>query len=126
MKNKIYVAIDGNEIGKIIEKYLLCGDTETLSKFSSTLTNCILRISSFIKNNNGELIMAGGDNVLACLPEDVFLILKEFIINDTKDVIFSFSIGTSTEPLGSYLALKYAKANHLFSVRFEDNKFTSY
>ena len=69
----------GNEIGKIIEKYLLCGDTETLSKFSSTLTNCILRISSFIKNNNGELIMAGGDNVLACLPEDVFLILKEFI-----------------------------------------------
>ena len=124
MMNKIYVAIDGNEIGKIIEKYLLCENLEELSKFSTTMNDCVLKISLFIEKNNGTLIMSGGDNIFACLPEDVFPILKKYINKHSENAVFSFSIGVSTYPLGSYLALKYAKANHLNSVKFDDGKFS--
>lgn len=122
--NKIYVAIDGNEIGKIIEKYLFCENLEELSKFSTTMNDCIIKIGLFIEKNKGILIMSGGDNILAGLPEDAFPSLKKYISKCSQNTNFSFSIGISTYPLGSYFALKYAKANHLYCVKFADGIFS--
>ena len=122
--NKIYVAIDGNDIGRIIEKYLLCENLEELSNFSKDMNGAILNISRFIENNNGMLIMSGGDNILACLPEGIYPELKRYISRYNENIAFKFSVGVSKYPLGSYLALKYAKANKVYSIKFDDGKFS--
>lgn len=124
--SNIYVAIDGNEIGKIIEKYLFCDELEELSKFSSTMNDIIFKIGAFVENNEGVLVMSGGDNIFACIPEGIYPTLKNFISKCNENNIFKFSIGVSTYSLGAYLALKYAKANHLYSVKYDEGKFCNY
>ena len=121
--NKIYVAVDGNEIGKIIEKYLFCENLEELSRFSSTMNKSVNEIGLYIEKCGGVLVMSGGDNILACLPVDSYLLVKEYIRNYNGNDFFNFSIGVSQYPLGSYMALKYAKLNHLYSVKFDNGKF---
>ena len=121
--NKIYVAVDGNEIGKIIEKYLFCENLEELSRFSETMKKSVNEISSFIEKCEGALVMSGGDNILACLPADNYPVVKEYIRKFNENCIFNFSIGVSSYPLGSYMALKYAKLNHFYSVKFDNGEF---
>ena len=120
MQNRLYVAIDGNEIGKIIDKYILSEELEKLGCFSRMMNKCVADIESFILDNHGLLIMAGGDNIFAELPEAEINSLKDYVAKKNKTMEFDFSVGFSTSPLGAYLALKYAKANHLFSVFYED------
>ena len=90
------------------------------------MNDSVSKISAFIEKNNGVLVMSGGDNILACLPENVYLALKNIISKYNENTNFKFSIGVSTYPLGSYLALKYAKANHLYAVKYDNGKFSNY
>ena len=121
--NRWFVAIDGNEIGKIIEKYILCEDLKRLSKFSRCMNECITTIDLFIKKNDGKVIMSGGDNILACVSEQNINFIKEHIKKYNDEFEFKFAMGAGTSLVEAYLALKYAKVNQLFSVCFEDGEF---
>lgn len=103
----MYIAIDGDSIGKKIEYYILEGKLDELKKFSDNMLKNIENLKRSILKCNGKIYMAGGDNILAFLPDiNIKHIIKEVVC---LRGINSFSIGYSQEVQGAYLALKYAK-----------------
>ncbi len=117
----MYISIDGDEIGKIIERYILNEDLKSLRKFSNNITNSIRLFEEFIKNVNGKIFLVGGDNIFASVSKDRMQELLDFVnkVNTTSNV--KFSVGYSTDILSTYLALKYAKSLKRGALVFLDN-----
>lgn len=105
----VYISIDGNNIGKIIEYYILENKLEELSDFSRKLSFTTGFICKEILRLGGKIIMAGGDNILACISIDALNEITK-ITADNSDIHMRFSIGIGSSATASYLALKYAKA----------------
>ena len=123
MINYYFIAIDANEIGKRIEKYILNEQHEELAKFSTDMSKSVNEIQDFISCYKGKTIMAGGDNILAQIVADDVDIIVGFVrkINVSHDYKFALGLGVSSS--GAYLALKYAKVTSLFAIKYEDDKF---
>lgn len=118
----IYVAVDGNETGKHLEKYLLSNDLEMIRTLSSELNLQIERLRSFLAGAGGEILMCGGDNILAAVDDSIFMEIREMIPKlQEGEVHFSTGIGTSIR--NAYLALKYAKALHAYEMSFDGEAF---
>lgn len=112
----MFIAIDGNSTGKIIEKMILDNELEKLARFSSELQLVIQSISDYIIRNAGVIIMSGGDNILAEIPPDTYkAILKAANLLSVENLRFSVSLSTSVQ--GAYLGLKYAKAANICIVK---------
>lgn len=111
----MFIAIDGNSTGKILEKLIFSNDLTKLTQFSTMLQLKIKMMRDVIVDYSGNIIMAGGDNILAEIPSSSCdRIIQEFgslVIDD-----YSFSISLSTSVQGVYLGLKYAKAANLRKV----------
>lgn len=126
MNNNIFISIDGNNTGSIIQKYILSNELEKLNEFSSNLTAVIHCITRFIEKEKGIVYLTGGDNILAYIP----LYNLDNIINIVKDLTlkeFTFSIGIGNSSTDAYLALKYAKVSKSQSViRYHENCFVEY
>lgn len=120
---KYYIAIDANETGKILEKYLFSGDLNGLRTFSERMKQTIANMDEYLKSKDCSVFMAGGDNVMAEINENNVLEIIEYIkdINQTQKLRFSVGIGGNSAQ--SYLALKYAKVNGIFAVKFLGDKF---
>ncbi len=110
--NNIYIAIDGDSIGKLLEKYIFSGNENDLHRFSSSIQEDIDEISNIIISFSGTIIMKGGDNILAkCDMNSVNDILKQVqTLNIKRDYHFSTGLGDTIT--ASYMALKYAKLSH--------------
>lgn len=109
MNNSLYVSIDGNNIGKLLERHIFCDDLDSLSAFSKTLTNNINTLHSYILICKGIVYIAGGDNILALIPSQHI----PQVIEKTRSLEGSgitFSIGMGQTAVAAYLALKYAKS----------------
>lgn len=126
MNNNIFISIDGNNTGSIIQKYILSNELEKLNEFSSNLTTAIHCITKFIKKEKGIVYLTGGDNILAYIP----LSNLDNIINIVKDMEpeeITFSIGIGNSSTDAYLALKYAKVSKSQSViKYYENSFVEY
>ena len=111
----MFIAIDGNSTGKILEKLIFSNDLTKLTQFSTMLQLKIKMMRDVIVDYSGNIIMAGGDNILAEIPSSSCdRIIQEFgslVIDD-----YSFSLSLSTSVQGAYLGLKYAKAANLRKV----------
>jgi GTP cyclohydrolase III len=123
MTNEFFIAIDANEIGKKIEKYILNEQLEELEKFSNQMLNSIYDIKEFIHTHNGKVIMAGGDNILAKISIDDVPSILDYVSNLNTNYDYKFSTGIGVGSAGAYVALKYAKVNNLFAVKYETDKF---
>lgn len=110
--NSIFIAIDGNNIGRKIEYLILDEKLEELQNFSNEISHRVRQISHAIESTGGKIFMSGGDNILAEISntQTDFLIdvLKK---NQTDRFTFSMGIGNNTKM--AYLALKCAKAMNL-------------
>ena len=111
----MFIAIDGNSTGRILEKLIFSNDLTKLTQFSTMIQLKIKMMRDVIVDYSGNIIMAGGDNILAEIPSSSCdRIIQEFgslVIDD-----YSFSISLSTSVQGVYLGLKYAKAANLRKV----------
>lgn len=124
MNNEIYISIDGNGVGKIIEEKILSDNLLPLKEISQKITLQIQYLTEWIEKHGGIVYLSGGDNILAYIHIQY---LDELInkIYYFKDV--AFSIGLGNNPKDAYLALKYAKVSHAFlPVLYNDNRFTFY
>lgn len=111
----MFIAIDGNSTGKIIEKMILDNELEKLSSFSSVIQKKIQSISKSIIQQSGKIIMAGGDNVLAEVPTSSYCkLLRKLDLLSIGN--FSFALSISTTIQGAYWGLKYAKAANMAMV----------
>ena len=110
MIDSLYVSIDGNNIGKLLERHIFCDDLDALSAFSQTLTNHINSLHRYILACEGIVYLAGGDNILALVPsQHITQVIKE--TRSLEDNGITFSIGIGKTAVAAYLALKYAKSS---------------
>lgn len=106
----IYISIDGDNIGKKLEKYILNEDLSGVKEFSYQITQSIRNFERIIRKTGGDIFFSGGDNILAFVNDDylnnIIQIVKE--VNDHS--IYSFSVGLGNTLKDVYLALKYSKS----------------
>lgn len=109
----LYILGDADRVRSKIEKLLLTGKLEALKQFSDTLTVSISAISQHIqKAFSGEVLMAGGDDILFRVPQDKFskcdleLISQEF----TSQSGCTISFGVANDIKTAYINLRHAKA----------------
>ena len=116
MNDILYVSIDGNNIGRELERLMLGERLEELKIFSETMLQTISKIVRHVEEIGGEVIMAGGDNVLARMSESNANELSRWVAKLKTDKI-SFSVGIGNNVKMAYLALKYAKVNGIDSFK---------
>ena len=118
----MFLAIDGDSTGRYIEKMILDNELEELTRFSLKLQRTISDFCKYIIQNSGNIIMAGGDNILAEIPSSSYCeILRGLEAISIED--YSFSIAVSISLQGAYWGLKYVKATKIkmVEVRVLDN-----
>lgn len=120
----MYISIDGDGVGKVIEKYILLERIPELSKISGKIRGYTDTIVEKIIENEGEIIMQGGDNILAQITDQAIDKIMETIDEINKEQIIQFSVGISKSVLGAYMALKYAKSLECNrKIEFKDAQF---
>ncbi len=101
---KVYYAIDGDDIGKVIEKYLLEENARNASLFSALVENKLEAIKLFFEKYNAEIIFCAGDSLLVQIDEIIKIPIE---LTESSDITFSIGIGDSLS--NAVLALKKAK-----------------
>jgi len=113
----MWISIDGDKIGKTVEKYLLEGNLETLSFYSRKVKDIVGQIEEILIMNQAIIIVSAGDEIISHSVDehlDIHGIIKKSI---SDDITFSCGIGTTCQL--SFLALKYAKSiggNHMVTA----------
>ena len=111
----MFIAIDGNSTGRKIEKLIFTNELTKLAKFSEMIQCRIEAMKKTIVHYSGNVIMVGGDNILAEIPLSFYSeLLNELEPLTLEDYSFSVSISTSVQ--GAYLGLKYAKSANLKAI----------
>ena len=115
--NKVYVSVDGDNIGDILEKHLINNNLDSAKKLSQSILEWIDNLSKFITDElNGEILIKGGDSLLCTIEEDKLNLFIKKIKEIQKNYPFTCSVGVGKSCRESFLALKIAKAkgrNHI-------------
>jgi len=104
----IYVGLDGDDIGKKIEKCLLENDEKEAARLSQEVINTKDKIDEYLRSLNFEIIFSAGDDILSKGNSIDIEKLKEFLLNVEDEC--SFSAGIANTMAKTYVALKYAKS----------------
>ncbi len=119
MNDFLFISVDGNNIGKQLERYILSERFDALKSFSDRVSAAISALSGFVVEIGGKVLMSGGDNLLATVPKNECGSLKSFL-GGIRSRDLSFSMGIGHNARASFLALKYAKATEATCVVYED------
>ena len=99
-----YYAIDGDDVGKSLEQYVLEHNIPAIKILSTNVKESLLNIEEFLFSQGAKTIFCAGDSILAYSPT---------IINIPNEILFykniSFSAGIGDSPSLALLALKKAK-----------------
>lgn len=109
----MFLSIDGDRIGRILEQYILDENLEKLSEFSKNIKKDINDFINIIKENSGYIYMDGGDNLIASIEYFYINKIATYVKNKNKNNQYTFSVGVGQSVSDTYLALKYAKTNGL-------------
>lgn len=118
---KLYLAVDGDNVGSRLEYYVLINDTDTLTAFSNIFNSTMKWFENqLVTNFEATIIFYGGDNLLACINAEKYSAkylekLKSKFAEKTKSTL---SIGLGESPQKAYFALKYAKTSGKNSIRY--------
>ena len=119
MNDLLFISIDGNNIGKRLEQYILPERFDELKAFSDRVSTAVSDLSRFVVEIGGNVLMSGGDNLLATVPKNECCSLRCFLDGiQSRDLSFSMGVGHNAR--ASFLALKYAKATEAVCVVYED------
>jgi hypothetical protein len=109
----MYLAVDGDDVGKRIELLIVSNQIEMLSVFFNSFQSSMAWLSENIANDfNASIIFSGGDGLLADFPFEELSIEKIENIRDKFSLLSqtTISIGIGESPRQAYFALKLAKA----------------
>ena len=110
----LFLAADGDDVGRKIEFLIVTNQIDVLSEFFNNFQSAMFWLSERLKNDFGaKIIFNGGDNLLADLQIDEARI-KE--LESLRVEFFSLSkatlsFGIGINPRQAYFALKLAKAS---------------
>lgn len=110
----LYLAADGDDIGRKIEFFIVMNQMDSLSDFSHNYQSAMLWLVDILsKDFDAKIVFYGGDSLLASLT------FKEYLIGDLEKLRVQFAIlshttlsfGIGSNPRQAYFALKLAKAS---------------
>ena len=124
MSNNVYFSVDGDDVGKLIERGLLENDELFLKETSMHIKQWLEKLTSIIVGVNGTVLMSGGDMLLAIISADcIEKVLSELsVLQKTFSFTCSAAVGRSMPEV--YFALKLAKSkgkNHF--IKLIDNNY---
>jgi len=104
----VYVGLDGDDMGKMVEEGLLTDDPEIASRISRDIHKAHEEIGKAVKSVKGEVVFDGGDNMLLYVPydEDFFEICRKAYLDCTTHTV---TIGVGERPIQAHFSLVYGK-----------------
>lgn len=108
----MFIAVDGDDIGRSLELYILDNKIAELECFAVSLTRQFEGFSNKLRNHfNAKIHMIGGDSILASCNSNLVDIeqLEKFRIEFSQQGLSTISIGIGDTSREAYLALKLAK-----------------
>lgn len=106
------IAIDGDNVGDILELYILDEQIQELENFSHALKNRFQWLVNELCDLLGAKIhLLGGDSILASLEytQEAIKIIEKLRADFHQDKLPTISVGIGNTFREAYLALKYAK-----------------
>jgi len=104
----IFIAIDGDNIGRKLEEYIVNEEFSKLFFFSNNLKQYFSKIKNIALKNHSNILLFGGDSVIIKIKEDNVSFFLEEIKALKTDITISIGIGKTLRQ--AYFALKEAKA----------------
>ena len=110
-----YIAIDGDDVGRRIERLIVNNQTHQLSKFSTQYEYAMDWLEKILESNlKTQTIFKGGDSLFAICSEKQPFAIKSSLEALRKDFYnlskMTLSMGIGSSPREAYFALKLAKA----------------
>lgn len=110
----LYIAADGDDVGRKIEFFIVTNQIELLSNFFHNFQSSMLWLGEKLSNEfNAQIIFNGGDSILVSLQADNISLSKleslRIEFSSFSQATLSFGIGNN--PRQAYFALKLAKAS---------------
>lgn len=102
----MFIAYDGDRIGRKLENFLIENDETKIEQFANMVFEALKKIESDLRKCGCKIIFASGDSIFAKTTSDFD---PEKINRNFGDITFSLGIGET--PLEAMLALKKAKSN---------------
>jgi GTP cyclohydrolase III len=115
----VYLAVDGDDVGRRLEYFLLRNDAVSLGRFTSAFGLTMRWLESEVARQGGDILFSGGDNFLARLPaaSDIRSRLHELRSEFHRRTQRTLSAGIGADLREAYLALLLAKASGKDCVR---------
>ena len=114
MNSTLYIAVDGDDVGRRLEFYTVNNQIKELSIFFQNYQKSMVWMGEILSQKfDAKIIINGGDSLLAVcnqnkqLVRNLEILRKEFSLK----VEATLSIGIGADPRQAYLALKLAKAS---------------
>src|SRR5262249_6091590 len=104
----VYVAVDGDDVGRRVEKLITSGSEEAVRSFSAAVVARLGLLAEMVPQSGGRLVFCAGDSWLAWVPRDTGLALCARAVSPHEVVEFSGGIGPGMTE--ATLALSAAKA----------------
>lgn len=120
-QDMVYVGMDGDDMGHLVEDSLLSDDPEIAAKISNSIHDAHRAIRKLVSSAGGRLIFDGGDNMLFFMANDpeVFKTISEIHERVTKHTV---TIGVGHRPIEAHYALVVGKNTGKNQVVIFDEK----
>lgn len=122
--HRIFIALDGDNVGSNLEFLVIKNDIESLRDFSRKFEESIRWFEGELKRRfHAVTIFSGGDNLLVYAEQEKFSIAE---LRDLKEQFYlkcqkTLSIGLGKTPREAYFSLKFAKSSGKNTIiNFED------
>ncbi|HEY9848935.1 MAG TPA: mCpol domain-containing protein [Leptolyngbyaceae cyanobacterium] len=112
--SKLYIAVDGDDVGHYLEYLMLKNDTNELTQFATKYKQTMEWFAQTVEQTfEASFIFEGGDNLLFFVDEKNFSIekLEIFRSDFANRVGRTLSIGLGYNARESYFALKLCKVS---------------
>jgi hypothetical protein len=117
----MYLIIDGDDIGRELERHVLTQDIPGLQIFTELVTTLLNGIGTEAESLGGKVVWKAGDSLI--LEFNNFNIKKITPMVKKLEGKVAFSLGSGNELRDAWVALKFAKAHKPSAVYFQDGKF---
>jgi len=111
------VAIDGDNIGNIIERHILLNQVDELDQISNKIKSIfnnfqIILDKEFQTDPAYRIVLNGGDSIMFFISDRNLQKALDCVVQYffKSDLPFTVSVGISMSPRKAYLALKFAKS----------------
>jgi len=105
----IFIAVDGDGIGKMVGRAVIANDVEELHKVSSRIDAAQAHIDNWCKQNDGVKISGGGDEATMAIPAEAREKIKELRSQIEKSFGYTISAGVGKNLSEAGTALLVAK-----------------